>query len=315
VLYFSDIKDANRHTHIEGSAFWIINQDFAHHPAYLVTAGHVLRKIRDFGETVVIRFNPRSGDAKTECVNINRWEPHPDKTVDVAILQIAILGDHAGWPTHSFVTKESVKEDQKQIDLGDEVFFPGYFWPHAPSRNIPIVRIGNIAGLRDERVDIGLESGPSDVYLVEARSIGGLSGSPVFMDVLAARIAKEVGYGKTMLVGPSRFRQVGLMNGHFKGTEKETKPGAISEQELEKLNMGIAFVTPSDKILTGLDVFMEGDKKASEKFKRRHLEFISLDSVSQSNVSVQTTHTGVEIPVPSKDQFLGDLKKASRKKD
>ena len=294
-VVFLGYKDANAIAHVAGSAFWIINvqQDpdlrNEYVPAYLVTAAHVLTDIRKHGQTVLMRTNKATGAEWDSSVNIGRWERHPDSSVDVAILKIAIQGDHAGWSTDSFVTEESAQEDHKDIEVGDEVFFPGLFWPHyGTARNIPIVRIGNIAALREEK--LGPDYGEMDVYLVEARSIGGLSGSPVFMDVLAARITKEISL-RPSIVGSSRFRLVGLISGHFKGTDKESQPGSISGDELEKLNMGIAFVTPSAKVLECLEVFMGEEKREIEEHRERK-RTLSLDPTPQSNVAIKTTHTG-----------------------
>lgn len=316
-VVFLGYKDANSLEHIIGSAFWIVNESYAHHPAYLVTAKHVLQDINDKtnGGGMSIRYNPvASGEADWQDVCIQRWEPHPDKNIDIAYLQYAMFGDHGCWPMDSFVTDKSAKEDFKDVDLGDEVFFPGWFWPIRTTRNVPIVRFGNIAALPGEPVDTKNATMP--VYLVEARSIGGMSGSPVYIDVLRNRIAKEIP-GGTMRVGPSRFRLLGLVNGHFKGTEKELSPDDVKKidpQELDRLNMGIAFVTPSQIILEGLKVFMDGDEKASEEFKTRNRAFIALDSASQPNVAFQTTFKGAEIPVPSKDEFFDSLQKATKKK-
>ena len=77
----------------------------------------------------------------------------PRQNVDVAILKAPIEGDHGGWLTNFFVTQESCKENHKEIDLGDEVFFPGLFWPHKGSRSIPIVRVGNVSALREENIE------------------------------------------------------------------------------------------------------------------------------------------------------------------
>ena len=211
-----------------------------------------------------------------------------------------------------FFTEESIKEDLKGIDLGDEIFFPGWFWPHRTEKNVPIVRIGNIAALRGEKVSTRL--GLMDAYLVEARSIGGLSGSPVFVDVLRNKVSKEI---NPRAIGRFRFRLLGLMNGHFLGTEKEIdhKTNKIPKDELDRLNMGVAFVTPAEKIVEGLEVFMEGDKKASEAYKNRNHAFVAFDSAPQSNVSSQVTHTGAEIPIPSKDDFIESLKRVTKKKE
>src|ERR1700722_1077275 len=317
-VVFLGYKDANNIGHIMGSAFWILNESYAHHPAYLVTAKHVLQEISEKtkGGGMGIRYNPSAGnEAKWEDVCVERWEPHPDKNIDVAYLQYAMLGDHGCWPTDSFVSEKSAEEDSKGIDLGDEIFFPGWFWPVRTSRNVPIVRMGNISSLPGEPLDT--EHGTMPVYLVESRCVGGMSGSPVYVDVLRNRMAKEV-TGGNMFVGPSRFRLMGMVNGHFKGTEKELTPEDVKKMdptELDRLNMGIAFVTPSQTILEGLKVFMEGDEKASEEFKTRNRAFVSFDSGPQSNVAFQTTFKGAEIPIPSKDEFLEGLNKVTRKKE
>ena len=52
-----------------------------------------------------------------------------------------------------------------------------------------IVRTGNIASMPEEAVDLG-SSGSQEVYLVESRSIGGLSGSPVFLSTPPVRFVR-----------------------------------------------------------------------------------------------------------------------------
>ncbi len=75
-----------------------------------------------------------------------------------------------------FATDEIIKD--QNIGLGDEVFITGLFGYVAGSqKNIPIVRVGNIAMMPDEKVPT--EGEPMEAYLIEARSMGGLSGSPV----------------------------------------------------------------------------------------------------------------------------------------
>ena len=77
------------------------------------------------------------------------------------------------------------------IGVGDEVFLTGLFANHiGQQRNLPIIRVGNIALMPEEPVQHP-SLGPIDAYLIEARSIGGLSGSPVFVH-LAPTSFKEV---------------------------------------------------------------------------------------------------------------------------
>jgi hypothetical protein len=317
-IVYLGYKDSNGKPRVAGSAFWLVNSKHGYGPAYLVTAAHVLRDIKKLGQgdCVLIRENFPEGAKWLRSTNIDRWRTISDKTVDVAMLKIPIDGDHAGWPSGQLITKESAKFDLKHIDLGDEVFFPGMFWRHKGSaRNIPIVRTGNIAALREEKIDTGDdEYGPMDAYLVEVRSVGGLSGSPVFMDIIAARVAKEIAPVRPQ-VGWERFKLIGMISGHFKGTESEEKSSTLSEADLERLNMGIAFVTPGEKILEVLELFADEEEKEIEEWRQRRRATVSLDSAPNPNVVMQITKDGAEIPIPSQDQFINDLKKASRKKD
>ena len=44
------------------------------------------------------------------------------------------------------------------------------------------------------------------MYLIEARSLGGTSGSPVFIDIIRARLTgKEIGGVTGGIIGPFRF--------------------------------------------------------------------------------------------------------------
>ena len=72
------------------------------------------------------------------------------------------------------------------IGIGDEVHAVGLF-SEAPGHqtNMPIVRVGNIPMMPTEQIQTDM--GYADVYLVEARSLGGMSGSPVFVKRHSAR--------------------------------------------------------------------------------------------------------------------------------
>jgi hypothetical protein len=79
----------------------------------------------------------------------------------------------------------------------------GLFKSHyGEQRNIPIIRIGNIAALPEEPVQTHY-CGPTDAYLVEVRSIAGLSGSPVFKNAEGL-----LPYPKQRGVYPRRTRAV-----------------------------------------------------------------------------------------------------------
>lgn len=78
--------------------------------------------------------------------------------------------------------------------------------------------------------------------------------------------------------------------------------------------MGIAPVVPASKIkeiimqpeLVELMTKVDGEMRA-ENQKGARLDF------ADSKRATQLTPKGAEIPIPTQDQFLGDLKKASRR--
>ncbi len=108
------------------------------------------------------------------------------------------------------------------------------------ARNLPIVRMGNIAMMPDEPVPT--RTGAIDAYLIEARSIGGLSGSPAFV-----RRTVSAGIGRSYLLG--------LMHGHW-DVPPEARDDEVAQADEEaqgKVNMGIAVVVPATKILEVLN--------------------------------------------------------------
>ncbi len=320
---------------MEGSAFWVCRRG-AGEPlsetlwfSYLVTAAHVIDGIRKKSndDSVLIRVNTKEGGQKWYPTYLGSWKTHPDSAVDIAVMKFGSSGvqfDHICWPDHAFVGSNDIFK--YGIELADEVYFPGLFWPHSGKRrNIPIVRAGNIACLRGEKVATSF--GDTDAYLVEARSIGGLSGSPVFIDLFASRreiksmTAAEVlkPDAKTPIrQSPSSFRLLGVMHGHFRIPYGETEihPDTIDEdQEREKLNMGIAIVIPAEKILEVATQFMAEETEEIADYEKKKRSYAVPDSVPTARTQTQKTAQGTEIPVPSTEQFFSDLEKASRKKE
>jgi hypothetical protein len=70
------------------------------------------------------------------------------------------------------------------LGVGDEVFITGLFTKVTETtKNIPIVRTGTVAMMPGEEIPFG--NNLIEAYLIESRSIGGLSGSPVFVPKLS----------------------------------------------------------------------------------------------------------------------------------
>jgi hypothetical protein len=146
-----------------------------------------------------------------------------------------------------FLTPENLRK--YRIGVGDEVFIAGLFSPAGDENknNIPIVRHGNVAMMPDEPIQTSY--GYADVYLVEARSIGGLSGSPVFVRETVS-IPAEIG-GEQILAGATARQQLlGLMRGHWDIKESEINNATFTMPDQGRgVNMGIGIVVPAMKIL------------------------------------------------------------------
>jgi hypothetical protein len=138
--------------------------------------------------------------------------------------------------------------EQQNIGVGDEVFIPGLFTKITETtRNIPIVRTGSIAMIPGERIPFGDEF--IDAYLIESRSIGGLSGSPVFV---RQTVAMETSSSPMIMAGRrpdgilhgigGKIYLLGSMIGHW------DVPEGFSPTQAEAVNMGIAPVVPASKI-------------------------------------------------------------------
>lgn len=86
--------------------------------------------------------------------------------------------------------------------------------------------------------------GDMEAYLIEARSIGGLSGSPVFVYLPRVRVR-----GNGLGMGGRAFYWLGLMHGHW--DLPVLKEDMVVEDNVSKeaVNMGIGIVVPASKIL------------------------------------------------------------------
>ncbi len=149
--------------------------------------------------------------------------------------------DHLNVPLSALATKQTIEEGQ--IDIGEDLYFPGLFSHRAgDARNLPIVRLGNIAAMPSEDIatDWGWVRAP---YLIEARSIGGLSGSPVFFDFGPVRGVRPGDAPPTLR--PAKY-MLGLIHGHYDncGSPWDSPDGSWQNS----VNSGIAIVVPADQI-------------------------------------------------------------------
>jgi hypothetical protein len=140
------------------------------------------------------------------------------------------------------------------LALGDEVFIVGCFVGRVGERkNIPVIRLGSIAAKPDE--PIGAVSHQNPAYLIETRSLGGVSGSPVFLHTDPGQRRPKPrldpaadGKGKH-----APYFLIGMMQGFHSGQYAED---FISDDDTQKIvpvdtdfNAGIGVAIPISQIM------------------------------------------------------------------
>lgn len=244
--------------HLAGTTFFVTVQSICqpnHFFRYAVTAKHVIDGIKEGTKDGHVYFRLNNRDAGTCRVesNINEWFIHPyDDFVDVAVMPIFSQEriEWMFWDVRGFATDETIKEIN--IDVGDDVFLTGLYHRHTGAkRNVPIIRAGIIAAMPEEPVKTKL--GEATAFLVEARSINGLSGSPVFVlpESYYARNVKiedtlTLGYGDARV---GSFWLLGLMHGHWDVDNSYVDTIMTDKSNTQSINEGIGIVVPAQKIL------------------------------------------------------------------
>jgi hypothetical protein len=235
---------------------------------YLVTARHCVEKARQYGN-LYVRFNKVRGGSEVIELRQEWYSPESDAD-DVAVLPLPITV----FPTFDIVpflipvwilTEQNVQGEGIGIGIGDDLVSLGLF-THRDGKheNHPIMRSGIIAAMPDEPLEDPNSGLEYDAYLAEIRSIGGLSGSPVFVVLPPDRMRKvsEESYRAYFLLG--------LMRGHWPKDPQEFADFGESEQE--QINTGIAIVTPIEK---AVDIIMNTEELVRER-RRLAREYATL---------------------------------------
>jgi hypothetical protein len=198
----------------------------------------------------VVTVNRKGGGISVLEDTHDKWYLHPDESVDVAVMAINLAGDLLSSdldvravPLAMFLDKGGMEE--LRIGIGDEVYMPGLFTHIASAhRNAPILRHGNVAMIPDGPIQV--DAGFAEVYLVEARSIGGMSGSPVFV---RNTVSFRNPNGQILHGVSGETRLLGLIHGHWDIKESEMNQQRFTHDPRRGVNLGIAVVVPAAKIL------------------------------------------------------------------
>jgi hypothetical protein len=263
---------------------------------HLVTAKHVAEAIEP--AEAVIAMNAKDGAPRFLRTADQEWFYHPTEkdTVDVAVLPLGSpnieLYDFTFIPEEIFATEGRITE--YNIGLGDELITVGLFKRFMGLTHlIPIVRTGNIAMMPRDRIPVK-GFGEMEAYLAESRSIGGLSGSPVFVRN-TVKMPVQNTKGVSQLYGLGDGHLLGLVHGHW-----DLPVSFSAAEQAEAVNMGVSIVVPAKKIL---EVLYHPELTAMRK---QHYE-------KEKNSNSTTADSGFTKPF-TKEDYEAALKKVSRKK-
>jgi len=211
---------------------------------YLVTAKH---NAISLGTTFTARFNVKGEGYANLSIAENRWFFHPtDEFVDVAVTH---------WPhrlemEYKYIAGKDLAShafiEQQKIGMGDDVVIIGlYYRVQVKGRITPIARCGTIAMMPTDKIAITVLkdteakiSGEANAYLIEAKSVSGFSGSPVFV--------RHYFPDSTGTKWNQWYSLLGLVHGHW--DIKDIPPPFLKD-----INEGIVHVVPSQKIIETLD--------------------------------------------------------------
>lgn len=255
-----------------GTGFLIYKDEGGHNFQHIVTARHVIENIS--ADNIYARINLTCGG--TGFVQFARSDWRFDKTsspnqfIDVAVAPCNMPADSVAVTNISLedsMLTSAIIEDE-DIGVGDEVHFVGLYTNHfGQDRNIPVVRIGNISSMPTDE-PFQTEHGYIHGYLVEAHSLGGSSGSPVFVGLPPSRaIEGEVKLSK------QAWYLCGLICGHWTAENPEDAiANSKAERGTARINTGISIVIPAQRIFEIINApeLSAERKKIAEEYKAKN---------------------------------------------
>lgn len=275
-----------------GTGFFLAHENVV----YLVTAKHLSHELgRD---PFLVRLNKADGTAENLKADNVEWLNHPDQTVDVSAVPIQIKNEIAyeaismGTHIHCFQSGEFEKSN---IGIGNETCTIGLFrLLRGERRNLPICHVGHIAMLPGtERIPVVDWTDPTEQrrllvegYLIEAQSLDGLSGSPVF-------VRPEINLNFTNILVPDprrnkmpemppqitatadRIRLLGLWQGAWDAPPDQVL--AIQTGEDVRVPVGMGIVVPYERIIEVFDM-PEAKAQRTEILAGRQMPAARLDS-------------------------------------
>jgi hypothetical protein len=296
VIYLYPTLAAARSGERAGGTGFLVEVQSEAHPAfaylYAVTNSHVIRE----ANSPVVRLNTQQGDMAILPLTADRWKHHDDGD-DVAAVHLGGLPEnelkYSAIPTTHFLTKDIIAS--YEIGPGDDVFMVGrLIGQDGKQRNLPSVRFGNISMMPWEPVlhERGILQ---ESFVVESRSLGGYSGSPVFVYTGLDYHRPSIPKGVITLGVTGGPWLLGVDWGHHRKLEKvREKDGKTNTPEgyVVRSNSGMMYVVPAWKVqdLLNQEEFVmkrkESDKRITDMKEAESVA--ELDMESETNKQEET---------------------------
>jgi hypothetical protein len=259
-----------------------------------------------------VRMNRKGGAPATFKLSAETWALHPEGD-DLAVCAVGLSEEYLyqAVPARMLLLESNLASRYVPVGPGDDAFFVGRFVSHEGSiRNTPTVRFGNIAMMPHEPIE---RKGKADQlsYLVEARSLSGYSGSPVFVYEPGADAIAEATYETTEvsveLLPMERIGLLGVGWGHFRtqfdpdhdvvvGLDKTTHIGWVEQ------NSGMMGVVPAWRLA---DMLLSDEMK--DKREEQAEDLANAKKAGKFIEDAQRTSFG-------RDEFLEDLNVAAQRR-
>ena len=256
----------------------------------VVTAKHVIDRIPS--KVIALRVNTKNGPATVVQTERKDWLAHPNSSIDLAVCPTKMSFDQFDFLHLDIMNHRLTPEiiDQQHVGVGDDVVFPGLFLQHlGETRNIPIVRTGTIAAMPEG--EILTDTGYVVAYLIEARSISGHSGSPVFFQLPSSRILEngtivesrgKANYLLGVVIGHVAVESVEEMVTLFRDEANTSEEDAKWVAEvIAPLNTGIGIVLPIDRVIEAIDEMTETRRQVVDR-ERKNSGFVPDSAVGSA---------------------------------
>jgi hypothetical protein len=272
VYLYPSVWDAENGSRTGGSGFLVMLPSIVlagRGLLFAVTNAHVIE-----GGSTVVRLNTKDGKFDTFDFNDRDWLLHPEKD-DIAICCMPTLDPDLH--TFSEISPGTLLKrheiDQFNIGPGDDAFVVGRFInAQGKLRNIPSVRFGNIAQMPIEPIEQDRVFGKfqQESFLVEARSISGYSGSPVFLILHASQSRQQQG----LRLHTDVFGLLGIQWGYIQDSQpvRDEAGRPVSTGLNVAMNTGMMGVVPAWKLsdLLRRDEIVAAKKQAEDEYVRKH---------------------------------------------